>query len=129
MSERGCAQKGSNFCDLDYLLVNLGRNQATAERLIQIFLDNLPTLCRRLDDAASGGDLPALRDVLHDIRSSCVLFSGHQCVDLARDMEHALREASAETSASNWRLMSVPLSECLECMAGELRSYLAQRAV
>lgn len=130
MSESGCNQKGDNFCNLEYLLVNLGRNQATAERLILLFLDNAPVLCRRLEEAAMHGDLPALKNTLHDIRSSCVLFSGHQCVDQARNIEHAVREqlakASVEKTAVDWRLMIAPLCECMQSMSGELKAYLAE---
>jgi hypothetical protein len=130
MSESGCNQKGNNLCNLEYLLVNLGRNQATAERLILLFLDNAPVLCRRLEEAAMQGDLPAMKDTLHDIRSSCVLFSGHQCVDQARDIEYAVREqlakVSVEKTAVDWRLMIVPLCECMQSMAGELKAYLAE---
>lgn len=130
MSESGCNQKGNNFCNLEYLLVNLGRNQATTERLILLFLDNAPVLCRRLEEAAMQGDLPAMKDTLHDIRSSCVLFSGHQCVDQARDIEYAVREqlakVSVEKTAVDWRLMIVPLCECVQSMVEELKVYLAK---
>ena len=74
MSESRGNGKGNDFCSLEYLLVNLGRNQAAADRLIHIFIETSPALCQRLENAANQGDLPALRDVLHDIRSSCVLF-------------------------------------------------------
>lgn len=130
MSESGCNQKGNNFCNLEYLLVNLGRNQATAERLILLFLDNAPVLCRRLEEAAMQVDLPAMKDTLHDIRSSCVLFSGHRCVDQARDIEYAVREQLARTSvektAVDWRLMIAPLCECIQSMTEELKVYLAK---
>jgi len=128
MSESGSNRKGSDFCNLEYLLVNLGRNQAAAERLIHIFLENVPTLCRRLEKAAAEGDLPALRDVLHDIRSSCVLFSGNQCLDQARDIEQLVREQLLESthgnSALDWSSMSAPLCLCLQCMAAELEGHL-----
>jgi len=130
MSESSCNQKGNNFCNLEYLLVNLGRNQATAERLILLFLDNAPVLCQRLEEAAMQGDLPAMKDTLHDIRSSCALFSGHQCVDQARDIEYAVREQLAKTSvekiAVDWRMMIAPLCDCMHSMAGELKAYLAE---
>ena len=128
MSESGCNQKNNCICNLEYLLVNLGRNQAAAERLIHIFLDNAPTLCLRLEDAAMKVDLPALKDVLHDIRSSCVLFSGQLCVDQARYIEQVIREHLLETPVSNpatdWRSMSESLIVCIQCMASELKAYL-----
>jgi HPt (histidine-containing phosphotransfer) domain-containing protein len=132
MSESGSNLKGSDFCNLEYLLVNLGRNQAAAERLIHIFLDSAPTLCRRLEDAATLGDLPALKDVLHDIRSSCVLFSGHRCLDLAHDMEHVVREHLLESPGSNsvidWQSMSARLVLCIQFMEAELKGYLVKGA-
>ena len=130
MSESGSNRKGSDFCNLEYLLVNLGRNQAAAERLIHIFLDNAPTLCRRLEDAATQGDLPALKDVLHDIRSSCVLFSGQRCLDQAHDMEQVVREHLLESPVGNsvidWQSMSSRLVLCIQFMEAELKSYLVK---
>lgn len=130
MSESGSNRKGSDFCNLEYLLVNLGRNQAAAERLIHIFLENAPTLCRRLEDAAKQGDLLALRDVLHDIRSSCVLFSGNQCLDQARDIEQLVREHLLEATIGNsepdWPSMSAPLCLCIQSMATELEGFLLE---
>lgn len=131
MSERGASQRGGSFCDMEYLLVNLGRNQATADRLIQLFLDNAPVLSLRLNEAATQGDLLALKNTLHDIRSSCVLFSGALCVDQARDMEHAVREhllqLPSDRSVVDWHSMSEPLHECMECMVRELKAYLVNR--
>lgn len=131
MSERGSNQKGGKLCNPEYLLVNLGRSQATADRLIRLFLGTYPALCQRLEEAAARGDLPALKDTLHDIRSSCVLFSGHQCVDLARDIEQVVREqlsqASVDNSAVDWCAMVASLGERMQCMAAELTAYLAER--
>lgn len=133
MSESGSNRKGGDFCNLEYLLVNLGRNQAAAERLVHIFLENAPTLCRRLDEAAKQGDLPALRDVLHDIRSSCVLFSGNLCLDQARKIEQLVRQHLLEIPNGNsvpvadWPSMSAPLSLCIQCMAAELAGFLVER--
>jgi HPt (histidine-containing phosphotransfer) domain-containing protein len=131
MSESGSNRTGSDFCNLEYLLVNLGRNQAAAERLIHIFLANAPTLCRRLENAAAQGDLPALRDVLHDIRSSCVLFSGNRCLEQAREIEQLVREhlleASIGNSAPDWPSMSAPLILCIQCMEAELQGFLVDR--
>jgi hypothetical protein len=131
MSESSSNRKGGDFCNLEYLLVNLGRNQAAAERLIHIFLENAPTLCRRLENAAAQGDLPVLRDVLHDIRSSCVLFSGNRCLDQARDIEQLVREHLLETpigtSVPDWPSMSAPLVLCIQCMEAELAGFLVER--
>lgn len=128
MSDSSGNRKGSDFCNLEYLLVNLGRNQAAAERLIHIFLENAPTLCRRLEVAAAQADLSALRDVLHDIRSCCVLFSGNRCLDQARQIEHLVREhlleASFSGSAPDWSSMSAPLIMCIRCMETELADFL-----
>lgn len=130
MSESGSNPKGSDFCNLEYLLVNLGRNQAAAERLIHIFLENAPALCRRLENSAKQGDLPALRDVLHDIRSSCVLFSGNRCLDQAREIEQLVRQHLLESqignSAPDWPSMSAPLCLCIQCMAAELTGFLGE---
>ncbi len=131
MSENGRSPRGASFCDLEFLLVNLGRNQETADRLIRLFLANAPVLRQRLSDAARAGDLPALKDTLHDIRSSCVLFSGHQCVDRARDIELVVREhlarAPRDSQAVDWHGMSLPLHASIACMVDELESYLADR--
>lgn len=131
MSESSINRKRSDFCNLEYLLVNLGRNQAAAERLIRLFLEGAPNLCVRLEQAAEHGDLPALKDVLHDIRSSCVLFSGNRCLDQARQLEELVREhlheAPSGKSAPNWPSISAPLILCIQCMATELADILGDK--
>jgi len=115
-----------SLCNLEYLLVNLGRNQATADRLIRLFLENSPALCQRLMAAVARGDRVAVKDALHDIRSSCVLFSGHRCVDLARKFEVALREdqQSSNGGHAEWQAMAESLCACVQRMADELSAYV-----
>lgn len=115
-----------SLCNLEYLLVNLGRNQATANRLIRLFLENSPALCQRLMDAVERGDRVAVKDALHDIRSSCVLFSGHRCVDLAKNFEVALRDdqRSANGGHAEWRVMAESLCACVQGMADELSAHI-----
>lgn len=129
MAESGSNRKGGDFSNLEYLLVNLGRNQAAAERLIHLFLESAPTLCLRLERAAAQGDLQALKDVLHDIRSSCVLFSGNRCLDQAREIEDLVRERLIESSAGQaavaWSELVAPLILCVQSMAVELKNALA----
>ena len=118
------------LCNLDYLLVNLGRNQAMAQRLVSLFLENYPVLCGRMEKAAAEEDLIRLRDALHDIRSNCVLFSANDCIELVRDMETLLREAGLATQQRerklvDWRAKTSELRASLDCMALELSSFLA----
>lgn len=124
MSERISNLQCDSLCNLEYLLVNLGRNQATAERLIKLFLENHLVLIQRMEDALKAGDVSALKDALHDIRSSCVLFSGHQCVDLARGFEQAVHDEAGQGNGVEWNSMAASLSQCMLRMAGELTSYL-----
>lgn len=131
MSESSSNRNGGDFCNLEYLLVNLGRNQAAAERLIHLFLESAPALCQRLQGAAAQGDLRALKDVLHDIRSSCVLFSGNRCLDQAREIEELVREQLLESptgqAATNWPAKAASLVLCIQSMAVELKNFLADR--
>lgn len=131
MSEKSSNLQGDSLCNLEYLIVNLGRNQATAERLIQLFLDNHLLLIGRMQEALEAEDVPALKDALHDIRSSCVLFSGHQCVDLAKAFEKALHDGNGRWSEgdADWHSMATALSRCMLCMADELSSYLEQKGL
>lgn len=126
MSGSGGSGEGESLCNLEYLLVNLGRNQATADRLIRLFLDNSPALCQRLLDAVERGDRAAVKDALHDIRSSCVLFSGHRCVDLARNFEVALRDEQRFSNGghSEWQTMASAVCACVQGMADELGAYV-----
>ena len=116
------------LCNLEFLLVNLGRNQATAERLIGIYLQNYPLLCQRLTEAVQNDDRAGLRDALHDIRSSCVLFSGQACVDQARQFEAIARDETIPINKADWNLLTTALCDCLQGMADELRAYLRQAA-
>lgn len=131
MSEKSNDQVRVSYCDLEFLLVNLGRNQVTAERLIRMFLENAPLLCSQLEKAARQGDLANIRDSLHDIRSSCVLFSGHLCVSQAREIEHFVREqlsgAVSSDQSMEWYSRCAPVIECVRCMVSELEAYLAER--
>lgn len=131
MFNEGCHQQGDSYCNLDYLLVNLGRNEATAVRLVGIFLENYPVLSQRMRDALDSGDLIALRDALHDVRSSCVLFSGQRSVSLARNFEDAVRtviaQGGAEEIPCEWAAMADSLSNYMRCMAEEMKVFLAER--
>ena len=93
MKQDDKARAGNLSCSLDYLLVNLGRNELAAKRLVQLFLDNVPNLVERLEKSARNGDLHALQSVVHDVRGHCVLFSAHQCLEKSRFLENALRDA------------------------------------
>jgi HPt (histidine-containing phosphotransfer) domain-containing protein len=132
MSHRDDNYQGASLCNLEYLLVNLGRNQETAEHLIRIFLENYPLLSQRLLDAAESGDIPELKNTLHDIRSSCVLFSAHRCVNMARDFEEALRQGSellvrSRADGSERMVRAKALCGYLQEMAGELAGYLNKK--
>lgn len=127
MSENRFPRFQGGYCNLDYLLQNLGRNEETAKRLAGLFLENYPGLLERMMLALRAGDRPALKNALHDIRSSCVLFSGHQCVDIARRFEDSLREHASQADAmlarDDWALMAESLCSCLNCMASEMKGY------
>lgn len=131
MSESSSNSKRSDFCNLDYLLVRLGMNQAAADRLVKIFIENSPVLCQKLEKAATQGDLAALKDVLHDIRSNCVLFSGNRCLQQAREIEELVLENIPESRLSSatpdWHSVSAPLVLCLQCMAKDLAGLLPQK--
>lgn len=133
MSDHGFKQQTGGFCNLDYLMVNLGRNEATAMRLVGLFLENYPALSERLAQAVDAGDNVALLDALHDIRSSCVLFSGHRCVDLAKSFEESVRDhmerADCGEVGSDWKLLADSLAACMHCMASEMQAFLASRQV
>lgn len=127
MSENGLPRFQGGYCNLDYLLENLGRNEETAMRLVALFLENYPGLLERMMVALEAMDLAALRNALHDIRSSCVLFSGHHCVDLAKRFEDSVRMHPSRDDAlrarDDWESMAGALSNCLNCMAGEMKAH------
>lgn len=117
----------TGLCNLDYLLVNLGRNQTTARRLVSLFLDHYGPLCERMERAAAEGNLAMLKDALHDIRSSCVLFSASECVDLARSIEDLLRDRLHDDGwlpPVDWVQKALELRRCMDRMAQELAQYL-----
>ena len=95
MDRKDKVQVGGTSCNLDYLLINLGRNEEAAKRLVHLFLDNYPNLIGRLDESLANQDLPTLQRVVHDIRGSCVLFSARDCLDQTHRIENMLRDALA----------------------------------
>lgn len=126
MSENGLPRFQGGYCNLDYLLQNLGRNEETAMRLVSLFLENYPGLLERMVHALGADDHAALRNALHDIRSSCVLFSDHHCVDIAKRFEDSVRMHPTRGDAlhcnDDWTLMAEALCNCLNCMAAEMKS-------
>ncbi len=128
MSEKGERPLATPVCNLEYLMVNLKRNRVAAERLVTLFLENQPLLVARMEAAQNKGDLLALKDVVHDIRSNCVLFSAQRAVDLARDIEFALHEAAhTEGLIVDWAGKTAALREALNDMAHELSQYHQQQ--
>jgi HPt (histidine-containing phosphotransfer) domain-containing protein len=123
------ANYGGQICNLDYLLVNLGRNRDAANRLVRLFLDNYPQLIARLESAASESDIAAMQDVVHDIRGSCVLFSAHRAVALARELEYVLHCHRQGGQGINWVARSLPLREAMSAVYGELQRYLESSPV
>lgn len=120
---------GAPCCNLDYLLLSLGRNKETALRLVGLFLDSYPHLVRRLDEAVADGNLERLQQVVHDIRGNCVLFSAQECLELTVRMERALRQAigghPSRGATADWTGDSALLRRALDRVAVELRNYLA----
>jgi nitrogen regulatory protein PII-like uncharacterized protein len=129
MASSELVKKQSGLCNLDYLLINLGRNRAMAQRLVSLFLENYPVLCDRMEKAVEEDDLYQLRDALHDIRSNCVLFSANVCVELVREMESLVRDrmnaAQAACRPVDWKAKAIELRENLDGMALELSTFLA----
>jgi len=123
MSNLGSADSGSQVCNLDYLLGNLGRNRAVANRLVQLFLDGYAGLMERFLRAASEGDMQAMRNVVHEIRGSCVLFSAHEAVALARELEYLLHAHRDNGTDIDWLARSQPMRDSLNAVYAELKRY------
>jgi len=126
-------QEGGSSCNLNYLLVNLGRNEAAARRLVKLFLDGSQYLIERLESAAAQRDLPALQNVVHDIRGHCVLFSARECLEKSRFLEKALHEFLAGTPAGylgiDWVSEAADLRRLLQRMVIELEKSLAENGL
>lgn len=129
MSYDGARAAKPPVCNLEYLLINLKRNRVAAERLVKLFLENQPLLVARMEAAVASDDLLALKDVVHDVRSNCVLFSAQRAVDIARDLEGLLHEfACIPAREIDWSAKVGALSTALNEMSDELHAYLASEA-
>ena len=132
MDRKDKVQAGGSSCNLDYLLINLGRNEEAAKRLVHLFLDNYPNLIGRLDESLVKQDLPTLQRVVHDIRGSCVLFSARECLDETHRIENMLRDSLAHNEGGDngidWNIELLALRESLARMVNELKRYLGDRA-
>ncbi|WP_265941819.1 Hpt domain-containing protein [Dechloromonas sp. A34] len=128
MDRKDKVQAGGTSCNLDYLLINLGRNEEAAKRLVHLFLDNYPNLIGRLDESLANRDIPTLQRVVHDIRGSCVLFSARDCLDQTHRIENMLRDALVLKEEGgkgiDWENELVALRESLARMVNELKHYL-----
>lgn len=124
MKQDDKARAGGLSCSLDYLLVNLGRNELAAKRLVQLFLDNVPNLVERLEMSARNGDLHALQSVVHDVRGHCVLFSAHRCLEKSRFLENALRDAlegnQTWSHEIDWNMEAADLSRLVQQVVVDL---------
>ena len=129
MDQMDGSQSGVPSCNLDFLETSLGRNRTTALRLVGLFLDSYPHLLRRLDEALAADDLERLRQVVHDIRGNCVLFSAQECLAQTVRMESALRTAmnaaGGTGDGADWFAEVMQLRHALDRMVAELRAYLA----
>lgn len=116
------------LCHLDYLRINLGRSEAAVQRLVSLFLMNYSELLQRVRETAAAGELLPLQSAVHDLRSNCVLFSAERCIQQARKIESALREALVDggrQDALDWAAEAEELCCCVEIMSQELRGYQA----
>lgn len=118
-------------CSLDYLLSNLGGNMGAAKRLVNMYLSNHPRLLEKLRLAIEQEDLRGIRQVVHDVRGSCVLFAAERCLALARDVDDALSASLVIDGANNtdsvpaWRRGALALLDALEVVAVELQQSIA----
>lgn len=132
MDRKDKVQAGGTSCNIDYLLINLGRNQEAAKRLVHLFLDNYPNLIGRLDESLAHQDLATLQRVVHDIRGSCVLFSARDCLDETHRIENMLRDSLTHDSGCgngiDWENELLGLRESLTRMVNELKHYLEDGA-
>ena len=128
MSIPDAAPPENRLCHLDYLRINLGRSEAAVQRLVGLFLMNYDEMLQRVRDTAAAGELPALQSAVHDLRSNCVLFSAERCIQQARKIETALRDALSDGGAHDaldWVAEAEILCCCVETMLKEMRHYQA----
>ena len=128
MSIPDAAPPENRLCHLDYLRINLGRSEAAVQRLVALFLMNYGELLQRVRETAVAAELPALQSAVHDLRSNCVLFSAERCIQQARKIETALRDALSDSGAHDaldWVAEAEVLCRCVETMSQELRRYQA----
>ncbi len=132
MSFSDTGHADERLCHLDYLRINLGRSEAAVQRLVNLFLINYSDLLQRVRDTALAGELHSLQSAVHDLRSNCVLFSAERCIQQARKIETALREAlggGGDDCALNWVLEAEILCRCVETMSVELRRYQSASSI
>lgn len=121
-------EPGSSFktFNLDYLLTNLGGNAGAAKRLVGMYLNNQPALLNSFDQGISKADLRTIKQAVHDIRGSCVLFSANACLVLARRIEDGLCQVPAGGFLNDDLLADcLSLRQAVVAMGEELRTVLA----
>lgn len=84
------APRSSCPCDTDHLLRALANNRTAACKLVKMFLDMYPGKAALLAQALHDKDWAGLRQVVHDLRGSCAMFSASTCLALAGKLENAL---------------------------------------
>lgn len=112
----------ADLCDMDYLLESLAGNRAMVEKLAGLFLDSYPGLVRELGQALARSDLAALRQIVHNIRGSCVLFSVGPGLALAGRLENELPDQPGPDLAAD----CARLNGILEGMAQELGQFIGR---
>lgn len=108
-------------CDVTHLLQTLAGNRMAARKLAQMFLDLYPGKIVLIDAALQAEDPVALRRVVHDLRSSCAMFSATDCLALASRLEASLLERTDSNVADDCARLKSALTDVAE----ELRRFLA----
>ena len=109
---------------LDHQVLNDLREVMEEEfvRLLYTYIKNAPTQLERLEEAARAGDVDAMVRPAHSLKSSSANVGAMRVSDLAREIEHAAREARRTAAAA-----ALPdLRDAFEQAVAELEPVAAQ---
>jgi two-component system, sensor histidine kinase and response regulator len=69
------------------LLAVVGGDRQLLVELIDLFLEQIPTLLHQIDDAIAGGDDVGLRRSAHTLKGSLATFAADEAMDAAQALE------------------------------------------
>ncbi len=111
--------------DVAVLLGQVGGSAATAEMVLDEFINQTPTDIQNIEENLAKADLSAAGKVAHSLKGTSGVFGAHQLRQLAADMETVCRAEEADKAAELFPQLASEAKRCLDFIP-QLKASLNQ---